>query len=189
MEHLSRQRLESGLGKIRESPADRGRVILVVRRPAVGVRELADEAMLDVVTGLAGDNWLTRGSSSRTGGSADPERQVTVMNARAAELVAGGTDRMPLAGDQIYVDLDLSVGNLPAGSLLAVGQAVLQVSDAPHLGCAKFAGRFGAEAMRFVNSRPGRQLRLRGMNAQVVQPGLVRPGDVVTRRQIAATQP
>src|SRR5271165_3845107 len=102
MEHLSRQRLESGLRKIRESPADRGRVILVVRRPAAGVRELADEAMLDVVTGLAGDNWLTRGSSSRTDGSADPERQVTVMNARAAELVAGGTDRMPLAGDQIY---------------------------------------------------------------------------------------
>jgi hypothetical protein len=188
MEHLSRQRLESGLGKIRESPADRGRVILVVRRPAVGVRELADEAMLDTVAGLAGDNWLTRGSS-RTDGSADPERQVTVMNARAAELVAGGTDRIPLAGDQIYVDLDLSVGNLPAGSLLAVGQAVLQVSDAPHLGCAKFVDRFGAEAMRFVNSRLGRQLRLRGMNAQVVQPGLVRPGDVVTPRQIAATQP
>jgi hypothetical protein len=188
MEHLSRQRLESGLGKIRESPADRGRVILVVRRPAVGVRELADEAMLDTATGLAGDNWLTRGSS-RTDGSADRERQVTVMNARAAELVAGGTDRMPLASDQIYVDLDLSVGNLPAGSLLAVGQAVLQVSDAPHLGCAKFVDRFGAEAMRFVNSRLGRQLRLRGMNAQVVQPGLVRPGDVVTRRQIAATQP
>ena len=188
MEHLSRRRLESGLGKIRGSPADRGRVILVVRRPAAGVRELADEAMLDTVTGLAGDNWLTRGSSSRTGGPADPERQVTVMNARAAELVAGGTDRMPLAGDQIYVDLDLSVGNLPAGSLLAVGQAVLQVR-APHLGCAKFAGRFGAEAMRFVNSRLGRQLRLRGMNAQVVRPGLVRPGDAVTRRQIAATRP
>ena len=160
----------------------------MVRRPAVGVRELADEAMLDVVTGLAGDNWLTRGSS-RPDGSADPERQVTVMNARAAELVAGGTDRMPLAGDQIYVDLDLSVANLPAGSLLAVGQAVLQVSDAPHLGCAKFVERFGAEAMRFVNSRLGRQLRLRGMNARVVQPGLVRPGDVVTRRQIAAPEP
>ena len=189
MEHLSRQHLESGLGKIRESPADRGRVILVVRRPAVGVRELADEAMPDTVAGLAGDNWLTRGSSSRTDGPADPERQVTVMNARAAELVAGGTDRMPLAGDQIHVDLDLSAGNLPAGSLLAVGQAVLQVSDAPHPGCAKFAGRFGADAIRFVNSRLGRQRRLRGMNAQVVQPGLVRPGAAVTRRQIAATQP
>ena len=111
------------------------------------------------------------------------------MNAQAAELVAGGPDRMPLAGDQIYAGLDLSVGNLPAGSLLAVGQAVLQVSDAPHLGCAKFAGRFDAEAMRFVNSRLGRQLRLRRMNAQVVQPGLVRPGDVVTRRQITAPEP
>jgi MOSC domain-containing protein YiiM len=188
MEHVSRQRLETGLGKIRESPADNGRVILVVRRPAVGMRELADEAMLDTVTGLAGDNWLSRGSS-RPDGSADPERQVTVMNARAAELVASGTDRMPLAGDQLYVDLDLSVGNLPAGSLLAVGQAVLEVSAAPHLGCAKFVERFGAEAMRLVNSRLGRQLRLRGMNARVVQPGLVRLGDVVTRLQIAAPEP
>ena len=138
MEHLSRERLESGLGKIGESPADNGRLILVVRRPAVGVRELADEAMLDVVTGLAGDNWLTRGSS-RPDGSADPERQVTVMNARAAELVAGGTDLMPLAGDQIYVDLDLSVSNLPAGSLLAVGRA--ESSPAVPAICAVAASR------------------------------------------------
>lgn len=144
--------------------------------------------MLDAITGLAGDNWLTRGGSSRPDGSADPQRQVTVMNVRVTELVAGGMDRMPLAGDQLYVDLDLSVGNLPAGSLLAVGQAVLEVSDAPHLGCAKFVERFGAEAMRFVNSRQGRHLRLRGMNTRVVQPGPVRPGDVVTRRQIAARE-
>jgi MOSC domain-containing protein YiiM len=108
------------------------------------------------------------------------------MNARIAQLVAGGMDRMPLAGDQIYVDLDISVDNLPAGALLAVGEAVLQVTEPPHLGCAKFVERFGAEAMRFVNSRQGRQLRLRGMNTRVVQPGLVRPGDVVTRRQAAA---
>jgi hypothetical protein len=185
VEHLSRQCLEAGLAKIYESPADNGEVILVVRRPAAGVREPTDEAMLDTVKGLEGDTWLTRGSSSRPDGSADPERQVTVMNARAAELVAGGTARMPLAGDQIYVDLDLSVRNLPPGSLLAVGQAVLQISDAPHLGCAKFVERFGAEAMRFVNSRLGRQLRLRGMNTQVVQPGLVHPGDVVTRIRTA----
>jgi hypothetical protein len=188
MGHVSRQRLEAGLGRIRESPADRGRVILVVRRPSAGARELAGEAMLDVVTGLAGDNWLTRGSRGRPDGSADPQRQVTLMNARAAELVAGGRDRMPLAGDQLYVDLDLSVGNLPAGSLLAVGQALLRVSEAPHLGCAKFVERFGPEAMRFVNSRPGRQLRLRGMNAQVVQPGLVRPGDLITPRQTSAPE-
>jgi MOSC domain-containing protein YiiM len=110
---------------------------------------------------------------------------VTVMNARVAALVAGGMDRVPLAGDQLYVDLDLSVGNLPAGSLLAVGQAVLQVSEVPHLGCAKFIERFGAEAMRFVNSRTGRQLRLRGMNTQVVEPGIVRPGDIAAKARPA----
>jgi MOSC domain-containing protein YiiM len=185
VEHLSRRRLEAGLGQIRDSPRDRGRVVLVVRRPVTGARDLPGEAMLDLETGLAGDNWLGRGSRLTPDGSADPERQVTVMNARAAELVAGGTDRMPLAGDQLYVDLDLSVGNLPPGSLLAVGQAVLQVSAVPHLGCAKFVERFGAEAMRFVNSRAGRQLRLRGMNTRVVRPGLVRPGDLAAKVHIA----
>lgn len=181
MEHLSRQHLEAWLGQIRDSPRDGGRVVLVVRRPAVGVRELPGEAMLDPVAGLSGDNWLARGSRSMPDGSADPQRQVTVMNARVAELVAGGTDRMPLAGDQLYIDLDLSVDNLPAGSLLAVGQAVLQVSDAPHLGCAKFVERFGAEAMRFVNSRLGRQLRLRGMNTRVVVAGTLRLGDLAAK--------
>jgi len=137
--------------------------------------------MLDQVTGLAGDNWLARGSTSTPDGSADRQRQVTVMNVRVAELVAGGTDRMPLAGDQLYIDLDLSVENLPPGGLLAVGQAVLQVSQVPHLGCAKFVERFGAEAMRFVNSRVGRQLRLRGMNARVLVPGSVRLGDLAVK--------
>src|SRR5690242_2702313 len=171
----------AGLGQIRDSPHDGGRVVLVVSRPAVDQRELPAEAFFDQVAGLNGDNWLARGSKSTADGSAEPERQVTVMNARAAELVAGGRERMPLAGDQLYVDLDLSLDNLPAGSLLAVGQAVLQVSAAPHLGCAKFVERFGAEAMRFVNSRLGRQLRLRGMNTRVVEPGIVRPGDIAAK--------
>ena len=181
VEHLSRECLEAGLGQIRDSPQDGGRLVLIVRRPAVGERALPAEAVLDQVAGLDGDNWLTRGSTSTPDGSADRQRQVTVMNARVAELVAGGTGRMPLAGDQLYLDLDLSLGNLPAGSLLAVGQAVLQVSEAPHLGCAKFVERFGAEAMRFVNSRAGRQLRLRGMNARVVVPGTVRLGDLAAK--------
>jgi hypothetical protein len=179
--HLSGERLEAGLGQIRDSPQDGGRLVLIVRRPAVGERTLLAEAVLDQASGLDGDNWLIRGSTSTPDGSADPHRQVTVMNARVAELVAGGTGRMPLAGDQLYLDLDLSLDNLPAGSLLAVGQAVLQVSEAPHLGCAKFAERFGAEAMRFVSSRVGRQLRLRGMNARVVVPGTVRVGDLATK--------
>jgi MOSC domain-containing protein YiiM len=189
MQHLSYQHLEANLGHIRDAPTDRGVVVLVVRRPAVGARELPAEAMLDPVTGLAGDNWLVRGSTGTPDGSADPRRQVTVMNARVAELVADGADRMALAGDQLYVDFDISVDNLPAGSLLAVGEAVLEVSDVPHLGCAKFVERFGADAMRFVNSRVGRQLRLRGMNARVVQQGSVRPGDLVGTSTLAARHP
>jgi MOSC domain-containing protein YiiM len=188
MRHLARPDLEAGLGYIRDSPQEDGRVVLVVSRPAVDMRELPAEAMLDTVAGLAGDNWLARGARSTPDGSADPERQVTVMNARVAELVACGTERMPLAGDQLYVDLDISVDNLPPGSLLTVGQATLEVSEAPHLGCAKFVQRFGAEAMRFVNSRLGRQLRLRGMNARVVRPGVVRPGDIAAKSQVAARQ-
>lgn len=191
MEHLSRERLEAGLGHIRESPRDGGRLVLVVRRPEVDQRDLPEEAFLDQVTGLAGDNWLTRGNSRTLDGAADPNTQITVINARLAELVAGGTERMALAGDQLYVDLDLGVDNLPAGSLLAVGEAVLRVSEAPHTGCAKFMNRFGTEALRFVNSRVGRQLRLRGMNTRIVVPGTVRLGDLAVKadaQRVLATQ-
>jgi MOSC domain-containing protein YiiM len=181
VEHLSRERLEAGLGQIRQSPRDGGLVVLIVRRPAVGERDRPAEAVLNPAAGLDGDNWLARGSAATPDGSADPDRQITVMNARVAELVAGGAERMPLAGDQLYVDLDLSLDNLPAGSMLAVGQALLRVSEAPHLGCAKFVERFGPEPMRFVNSRLGRQLRLRGMNTRIVVPGTVRLGDVAAR--------
>jgi MOSC domain-containing protein YiiM len=181
MEHLSRARLIAGLDRIRNAPPDGGRVVLIVRRPVAAEREVLAEAVLSRETGLAGDNWLARGSSRTPDGSADPDRQITVMNARAAELVAGGTDRMPLCGDQLYLDLDIGVGNLPAGSLLAVGQAVLRVSEAPHTGCAKFVERFGGEAMRFVNGRTGRQLRMRGMNMRVVVPGPVRLGDLAVK--------
>ncbi len=189
MQHLAYQHLEESLSHLRDAPMDHGVVVLVVRRPAVGVRELPAEALLDPAAGLVGDNWLVRGSKNTPDGSADPQRQVTVMNARVAALVAGGPDRMPLAGDQLYVDFDISIDNLPAGSLLAVGEAVLEVSDTPHLGCAKFVERFGADAMRFVNSRVGRQLRLRGMNAKVLQRGSVRPGDLVGTGTLAARHP
>jgi MOSC domain-containing protein YiiM len=181
MGHVSRDRLMAGLDHVRDAPTDRGELVAIVRRPVAGERELVGEAMLDDEIGLVGDNWLTRGSKSTPDGSASPDRQITVMNARIAELVAGGTQRMALAGDQLYLDLDLSVDNLPVHSLIRLGEAVLEVSDAPHLGCAKFVERFGAEAMRFVNSRLGRQLRLRGANTRIVVPGTIRVGDIATR--------
>ena len=187
MEHLSTAALEAGLNDVRASPPDGGTVELIVRRPAVDEREVLAEGTLDADAGLAGDTWPVRGSTSTADGSSHPGRQLTVMNSRAALLVAQDPDRRMLAGDQLYVDLDLSPANLPPGTRLALGSAVIEVSDQPHLGCAKFAARFGADAWRFVNSRVGRELRLRGLNARVVVAGTVHPGDVI--RKLPADPP
>jgi MOSC domain-containing protein YiiM len=176
--HRTPDELEAGLERIREAPAGRGRVELVVRRPAVGERETLDVGELDPEAGLVGDRWALGRSRGRP---ADPEAQVTLMSARAADLVAGTRERWALAGDQLYVDLDLSEESLPAGTRLAVGEAVLELTPPPHTGCKKFVERFGLDAMRFVNSPVGRSLRLRGANARVVEAGVVRPGDEIRR--------
>jgi MOSC domain-containing protein len=181
IEHLGPADLEAGLDHIRESPPDGGVVELIVRRPAVDERELLAVATLDAGAGLVGDSWRPRGSTSTADGSAHPGMQLTMMNSRAALLVAQHPGRRMLAGDQLYVDLDLSPANLPAGTRLAVGSAVVEVSEEPHLGCAKFAARFGKDAWRFVNSRVGRGLRLRGLNARILASGTVRPGDRVRK--------
>jgi MOSC domain-containing protein YiiM len=174
-------RLELSLDHIREAPADGGSVELIAIRPAVDEREILTEARLDSEEGLIGDSWRVRGSSSTPDGSANPVAQVTLMNARAAAAIAGDRDQWALAGDQIYVDLDLSILNLPAGSRIQIGSAVLEFSEAPHTGCAKFSARFGNDALRFVNSPLGRELRLRGANCRVVVGGTVRPGDTITK--------
>ena len=181
MAHLTTADLESALDELRASPTDGGRVELVVRRPRVGEREVLDEGTLDVREGLVGDSWATRGSGRTTDGSAHPDMQLNVINARLSSLVAIDPDRRALAGDQLHVDLDLSEDNLPPGTRLALGSAVIEVTDQPHTGCAKFVERFGRDAMRFVNSEVGRQLRLRGLNAKVVVPGTVRPGDEIRK--------
>lgn len=182
MRHRSDEELAAGLATIRQSPADAGTVEMIVRRPAQDEREVLEEGRLTTDDGLVGDHWRARGSRSTPDGSANPECQLTLMNARLVDLLAGG-DRQawPLAGDQLYVDLDLSVENLPAGTRLAIGTARIEVTEPPHTGCAKFSARFGSEAMRFVNSPAGRALRLRGLNARVVEPGEVRCGDAVRR--------
>ncbi|MGO8958399.1 MAG: MOSC domain-containing protein [Streptosporangiaceae bacterium] len=181
MKHLSAAELEVGLSYVRDSPSDGGAVVLIARRPAVDEREVLTEATLDVEAGLAGDTWPMRASSRTADGSPHPGMQVTMMNSRAALLIAHDLDRRVLAGDQLYADLDLSLANLPPGARLAVGSAVLEVTDQPHLGCAKFAARFGQGALRFVNSRVGRELRLRGLNARVVVCGTVRTGDAILK--------
>ena len=185
VEPASKVDLEAGLEHIRRSPTDTGRLELIVRRPAKNVREVLDEGVIHPEHGLVGDDWRFRPSSSTPDRSPHPAKQVLLMNARVADLVARHRDRWGLAGDQLYVDLDLSEANLPPGTRLAVGAgpdpAVVEVTAEPHLGCHKFAARFGREALRFVNSPVGRQLRLRGMNTRVVTGGTVRVGDTVRK--------
>ena len=176
--HFTAAELDDRLPRVDGAPTDRGRIELVTRRPAVGERELLDEAELDLAEGLVGDRW----SQGRSHGRApNLDAQLTLMSARAADLVAGARERWALAGDQLYVDFDISEANLPPGTRLAVGTAVVEVSHEPHTGCAKFVSRFGMDAMLLVNSPEGRALRLRGMNTRIVAPGIVRPGDEVRK--------
>jgi hypothetical protein len=172
-------RLEQSLAHIREAPADGGTIELIARRPAEDEREVLLEASLDLHDGLVGDTWRTRGSSRTADGGPNPDAQLTLMNARVAAAVAGERDQWALAGDQIYVDFDLSILNVPPGSRVQIGSAVIEFSEPPHTGCAKFSARFGNDALRFVNSPIGRELRLRGANCRVVEPGTVRPGDSI----------
>lgn len=169
--------LESAVDHFRESPAADGTLELIVRRPAENEREELEEGVLDLSSGLVGDNWLTRGSIS----SAHPDKQLNIINARVSAFLAVDPDRRTLAGDQLHVDLDLSAENLPPGTRLAIGSAVIEVTPQPHLGCKKFMNRYGLDALRFVNSDIGKQLRLRGLNAKVVVPGTIRRGDKIAK--------
>ena len=180
LHRMERAALDGVLSTATSAPADLGTVRLIVRRPAVDRREVVEEARLDVDEGLVGDSWRARGNRHTHDGSADPDAQITIMGVRAAEAFAGPADRWQLAGDQLYVDLDISEANLPAGSRLAIGEAEVTISAKPHTGCAKFAARFGPDALRLVSTPEGRALRLRGLNARVVVSGTIRTGDTIT---------
>jgi len=179
--HLTMAELHAGLEEIRRSPPDRGELKLIVRRPEVGIREELEEADLDAAVVLVGDTWHSRKSRLTADGSPHPDMQLNIMNARVVALVAQDRSRWALAGDQLFVDLDLSAANLPPGTHLSLGEAVIEVTAQPHTGCSKFTSRFGVDAMRFVNSDLGRELNLRGINAKVVHAGRIRVGDVARK--------
>jgi MOSC domain-containing protein YiiM len=169
------EQLWADLDHVRRAPPDEGTLELIATRPAVGEREVVEQAELDVEGGVVGDSW------SRRGKRPNPKSQVAIMSARAAAMIAGEREHWAIAGDQLYVDLDLSAANLPPGTRLAIGTAILEVSDLPHLGCGKFTARYGAEARELVNSPEGVALNLRGINTRIVQGGTVRRGDTVRR--------
>ncbi|HXD11050.1 MAG TPA: MOSC domain-containing protein [Anaerolineales bacterium] len=179
--HLSLTELEAGLEHIRQSPNDNGTLNLIVRRPRVDEREIVEEATLDLEIGLVGDTWKMRGSSHTADGSANINAQITLANVRAIALMAQAEDRWSLAGDQLYVDFSLSEDNVPPGTRLTIGSAILEVSAQPHTGCNKFSERFGLDALKFVSSPEGKQLHLRGINTKVIRAGKIRVGDVVKR--------
>jgi hypothetical protein len=181
VKHLTVEELKAGLAQVAQSPKDHGELKLIVRRPANGAREVLERGEIDLVVGLVGDNWKTRGSPRTPDGLANPNSQVTIMNARVIGLLAREESRWPLAGDQLYVDFDLSASNIPPGTQLAIGSAILEVTAQPHTGCKKFAERFGVESVEFMNSPEKKEMQLRGINTKVVQPGTIRVGDVVRK--------
>lgn len=176
--HRTTAELETRLEDILAAPKDAGPIEMIVRRPAEDQREIVDTAQLSTSAGLVGDNWVARVDDN---GDPHMAAQLTLMNARVADAVAATRDRWPLAGDQIYVDMDISHENLPAGSRIKVGDAVVEISNVPHTGCAKFSGRFGREALRFVNVGDGKANRFRGVNAFIVEDGSIAVGDKVAK--------
>ena len=179
--NLSTEELAQGLDSILQTPKDEGALQLIVRRPDVDQRESVAKGQLDIREGLVGDSWRARGSRHMADGQADPDMQLNIMNSRVAELVANGLERRELAGDQLYLDMELSSDNLPPGTQLALGEAIIEVTEPPHTGCKKFAARFGTEAMVFVNSGMGKTRNFRGICARVVQSGDIQVGDIARK--------
>lgn len=179
--HLTTAELEAGLDDVRRSPSDGGRVEMIVARPSVGERRILDVGEVTVERGLAGDDWYERGSSRTDDGRGHPDMQLTLVNRRFLDLVAGDRDRWALAGDQLVVDLDLGTANLATGQQLRIGSAVVEVTPMPHTGCRKYTDRYGKDAVVFANSEVGRQLRLRGMYVRVVVAGAIAVGDAIDK--------
>jgi hypothetical protein len=179
--HLRLEELREGLDEIRQSPKDQGILKAIVIRPETDARVSLQRCELSAELGAHGDNWAKGCWMSLPDGRPHPDVQVAIMNARTIALIAQEEARWPLAGDNLLMDLDLSADNLPPGTLLSVGSALLEITAVPHKGCKKFAERFGVDATRFVNARDSLQLHLRGIYARIVEPGIVAVGDTVTK--------
>lgn len=171
--HLDFDELERLREALPEAPRYRGTLAAIYRRPRRGEREALTEGELTLEQGLLGDRWFLDPGRER-------ERQITLMQRAHAELVADGPERRALCGDNLLVEFELAEDNVPGGTRLAIGEAELEITDVPHLGCKQFRGHFGDGALRWVNHKPTRSLKLRGVNARVLRGGRLRVGDVIT---------
>jgi MOSC domain-containing protein len=167
--HATYAELEAALPLLRAAPRERGVLEMIVRRPASNEREVVEAGELRAGEGLVGDRWT----------SASKNEPLTLTSSRLMGLLVQTRERWPLAGDQLYVDFDLSAENVPAGTRLSLGSAVIEVSAQAHTGCRKYRDRFGLDALRFISSPMGRELNLRGINARVLTGGAVRVGDAI----------
>ena len=170
---LSYDELEAGWAQLSPSPSDDGSVDMIVRRPARDQREELSSAAFTAEAGLAGDDWLRR--------SGNPQAQITLMNSRLIQLLTGDKTRWAEAGDQLFVDLDISKANLPPGARLQIGEVVMEISPLPHEGCTKFARRFGGPARKWIMSDEGVLERRRGVYATVIEDGAIKQGDRIQK--------
>jgi len=160
------------LDHVKASPKDGGVLKLIVLRLPDEQRQTPPRATLSAEHGVTGDRWSLKTNP-------DPLVQVSVMNSRFLEVIAGETERMNLAGDNLIIDLDLHIDNLPTGTRLRIGQALLEVTDSPHTGCKKFQRRYGKDALDITNTPEGSAMRLRGLLARVIRGGEVQVGDTI----------
>jgi MOSC domain-containing protein YiiM len=179
--HATRESLDARLPDLRALGTDEGTLELIVVRPREGVRETPDTAELTIEDGLVGDRWHPHVDGD---GRVVRGNQLTIASIHVLGLIAD-EERWPLAGDNLLVSMGLDKESLPTGRRLAIGDTVVvQISEEPHTGCAKYSARFGSDALKFVNSPEGRELRLRGVNAHVIVPGTIAAGDAVRRSRL-----
>lgn len=180
--HLSETEIMAGLEQVRQSPQDNGSLNAIVIRPATDDRIRLEQCRLSPEGGTEGDAWAQGCWLSLPDGRPHPDVQICIMNSRMIDLVAGDKDRWEQAGDNLFVDLDLSRENLRAGEQLRIGECVIEITEQSHNGCSKFSQRFGPAALKVVNSPMGKALRLRGIYAKVIKAGDVCVGDLITKQ-------
>lgn len=179
MKFVTQPEIDQRLSSVLDSPKDQGTVEMIVVRPFKNQRKTLIHVLFSPEAGVTGDNWKTQCWKKLNDGQSDPDVQVAIMNARMIDMLTDDKAHWPLAGDQLFVDFDLSVTNLSPGDQLQIGDAVLQITAEPHRGCSKFKQRFGELAMHCVNSAQGDAHRLRGIYAKIISAGNVSVGDVI----------